>query len=164
MRYIHYIVSVLSITVIIGCSSAPRVHKVELPKGTSVSTVQKRIVESAKKRIGIPYCYGGTTTKCMDCSGFVFTIFGDIGIQLPRSSAQQFSSGKEIDDDDVTVGDLVFFKNKSGNINHVGIYVGNNNVIHASSSRGVIVQPLTDSYLSNGYAGVRRYLPDEAIN
>lgn len=164
MRSVQYIVSLMCVTVIIGCSSAPKVSKVELPKGTSVSMVQKRIVESAKKRIGIPYCYGGTTTKCMDCSGFVFTIYGEIGLQLPRSSSQQFFYGKEIDDDEVTVGDLVFFKNKSGNINHVGIYVGNNNVIHASSSRGVIVQPLSDSYLSSGFAGVRRYLPDEAIN
>lgn len=164
MRSVQYIVSLMCVTVIIGCSSPPKVSKVELPKGTSVSSIQKRIVESAKKRIGIPYCYGGTTTKCMDCSGFVFTIYGEIGLQLPRSSSQQFFYGKEIDDDEVTVGDLVFFKNKSGNINHVGIYVGNNNVIHASSSRGVIVQPLSDSYLSSGFAGVRRYLPDEAIN
>jgi cell wall-associated NlpC family hydrolase len=63
-----------------------------------------------------------------------------------------------------TVGDLIFFRNKSGNINHVGLYVGDNKLLHASSSKGVIVQPLNDPYLANGFAGIRRFLPDNAIN
>lgn len=164
MRSYQNIVILFSAFVIIGCSSTPKVSRVELPKSKAASSIQKKIVESAKKRLGIPYCYGGVTPKCMDCSGFVVTIFNEIGIILPRSSAQQFTLGKAVDDEDATIGDLIFFKGKSGTINHVGIYVGNNTVVHASSSRGVIIQPLSDTYLSNGYAGIRRFLPDEAIN
>lgn len=166
MRLRHILTGFLTLAlaiIIVGCSSTPSRRSVELPTTSSMTPLQKKVIAAAKKRLGVPYCYGGTGS-CMDCSGLMVTIFQDIGIRLPRSSSQQYSLGKEIDPDEATVGDLVFFRNKAGTINHVGLYVGENNVIHASSSRGVIIQPLTDSYLANGFAGMRRYLPDHAIN
>ncbi len=151
------------VVVWIGCSSAPARRGVDLPNANAISPLQKKVIAAAKKRLGVPYCYGGTA-NCMDCSGLIVTIFQDIGIALPRTSSQQFSFGKHIEPDEATVGDLIFFRNKSGNINHVGLYVGDNKLLHASSSKGVIVQPLNDPYLANGFAGIRRFLPDNAIN
>lgn len=157
------ILSSTLVVLMIGCSSAPTKNSVALPSVSDISPLQKKVIAAAKKRLGAPYCYGGTA-KCMDCSGLIVTIYQDIGITLPRTSAQQFSTGKYIEPDEATVGDLIFFRNKSGNINHVGLYVGDNKLLHASSSKGVIVQPLNDPYLANGFAGIRRFLPDNAIN
>jgi len=95
----------------------------------------------------------------MDCSGFVQRVYSSVGVQLPRTAAEQFNASKSIAASDSKAGDLIFFSFIGSGISHVGIYAGNNEVIHASSSRGVIRQPLNDSYLSAGYAGVRRVIP-----
>ena len=156
-------IMVALIALMIGCSSAPSRRAVDLPSVSAISPLQKKVVAAAKKRLGVPYCYGGTN-NCMDCSGLIVTIYQDIGIALPRTSSQQFSIGKQIEPHKATVGDLIFFRNKDGNINHVGLYVGDNKLLHASSSKGVIVQTLSDSYLTKAFAGIRRVLPDNAIN
>ncbi len=106
--------------------------------------------------MGIPYCWGGIGDDCMDCSGFVQRVYDNVGITLPRTAAEQFNAGKYIAPSDTKAGDLIFFSFTGSGISHVGICAGNNEVIHASSSRGVIRQPMADSYLSLGYVGVRR--------
>jgi cell wall-associated NlpC family hydrolase len=113
------------------------------------------IIRAAAKWIGTPYCYGGSTTSCTDCSGFVSSVYREFGIELPRTAWDQYFYVTVIDNDMAQPGDLVFFKN-NGAIFHVGIYAGNNEMIHASSSRGVIRQTLDDPYFKKNFAGFGR--------
>lgn len=122
----------------------------------ALTSLQRRIITSAEKYLGIPYCWGGAGNDCMDCSGFVQRVYSDVGISLPRTAAEQFNTGKFITPNETKAGDLIFFSFTGSGITHVGIFAGNNEVIHASSSGGVVRQTLADSYLSAGYAGVRR--------
>lgn len=119
--------------------------------------IQSRVVEEAQKWLGVPYCYGGESHNCTDCSGFVMQVFAAVGVELPRTAARQFLSVEKIDPSESAPGDLVFFS-RGGSISHVGIYTGNNEIIHASSSRGVIMQSLEDSYLRKTYAGMGRVM------
>jgi len=113
------------------------------------------LIRTANRWIGTPYCYGGSTTSCTDCSGFVCSVYKEFGIELPRTAWDQYFYVTVIDNDMVQAGDLVFFKN-NGVIYHVGIYAGNNEMIHASSSKGVIKQNLDDPYFKKNFAGFGR--------
>ena len=79
----------------------------------------------------------------------------ETGISLPHSSTQMFQMGKKIEKGDLKTGDLVFFGGGSG-VDHVGVYLGDGNFTHASTSRGVMISPLTDSYWQPRYKGARR--------
>jgi cell wall-associated NlpC family hydrolase len=110
----------------------------------------KQIIRTAEKYIGTPHCMGGTTKKCMDCSGLTYVSFAKNKIELPRNSQEQARYGRLIyNRDDLKKGDLVFFTksyNSSDYITHVGIYLGNNKFIHASTSSGVIETPLNNPW------------------
>jgi cell wall-associated NlpC family hydrolase len=124
----------------------------------TLTPLQRKIIASAEKFLGVPYCYGGASTQCTDCSGFVRQVFASSGVGVPRTAAEQYTAGNSIESEELSIGDLVFF-DFSGGISHVGIYIGGGNIIHASTSRGVIRQPLSDEYLASGYVGSRRILP-----
>ena len=104
------------------------------------------IIATAQKFLGIPYCMGGTTIKCMDCSGLMVAVFAKHGIRLPHSSEEQARYGKIISTiDELKKGDLVFFIRSYKTtrfITHAGIYIGNNEFIHSSSKNGVTVSSL----------------------
>ncbi len=112
-------------------------------------------IQKAESWIGVPYNYGGDSRNGVDCSAFVQLIYADFGIYLPRTSAEQYIYAKKIDFNDKDIGDLIFFQNK-GRINHVGIYIGDEKMIHSSSSKGVIKQSISDPYFKNKYAGIGR--------
>jgi len=114
------------------------------------------IVEEARDWLGTPYCYGGKSTKCADCSGFVQSVYRKCGKIIPRTAAEQYKASRRIAGSDANPGDLVFFS-KGKRISHVGIFTGNNCVIHASTSKGIVVQELTDSYLSKTFVGYGRF-------
>jgi probable lipoprotein NlpC len=108
--------------------------------------------------LGTPYLSGGNTKDGADCSGFVSSVYLEkAGMYLPRTTTEEFKIGIAIHKDDLEIGDLVFFGEKI-KVNHVGIYVGGGNFIHASSSRGVMISPLSDTYWAPLYIGARRYL------
>ena len=111
------------------------------------------IVAIAEKWLGTPYLYGGNTKAGIDCSGFVKNVYHEIGINLPRTSAQQFEYLKPTNVP--VIGDLVFFK-KGNLINHVGIFIGEGKMIHSSSGKGVIIQTILGSSLENRFAGYRK--------
>lgn len=92
------------------------------------------IVETAQLFLGAPYLWGGRSTAGFDCSGFIQTVFELNGIDLPRDTGQQIGVGKEIGKDYAKAqeGDLVFFSNSEGRVNHVGIYLGEGRFIHSS--------------------------------
>lgn len=106
----------------------------ELLYGQGVSDIRVELVEYAKQFLGNPYVWGGTSlTKGADCSGFVLSVFKKFGVSLSHHSGSQAKEGVKISASDLKPGDLVFYANSSGTINHVAIYIGGGKVIHASS-------------------------------
>ena len=124
------------------------------------TTTQLR--ELALLHYGIRYTVGGTTPRSgFDCSGFTQYIFGKMGYSLKRTVAQQLQSGMIIAKEELQCGDLVFFKyttNTSSLYSHVGIYIGNNQIVHASSSRGITVDSLDTPYYAEHYLCSRRVI------
>ncbi|MCI9035843.1 MAG: SH3 domain-containing protein [Lachnospiraceae bacterium] len=127
----------------------------ELLYGQGVSDVRVDLVQYAKQFVGNPYVWGGTSlTKGADCSGFTLSIFQKYGVTLPHHAASQAQLGTKISLSEAQPGDLVFYA-KNGRINHVAIYIGGGQVIHASSPKtGIKISSV--NYRSP--AGVRRYL------
>ena len=113
-----------------------------------------------KEYLGIPYRSGGTSLNGMDCSGFARTIYANLfGIDLPHNSAAQFSFPKlqRIDEDELQTGDLVFFSRKK-RINHVGVYLGDGNFIHATNGSGITISSLDDQHWKSRMVGTKRLM------
>lgn len=103
-----------------------------LPMTTPVIAVDSSsIINTAHNYIGVPYCRGGSRGKCFDCSGFTSFVYGKYGVDLSKSARQQYRDATIIPKEQAVPGDLVFFKYKSGYVYHVGIYLGDNKIIHA---------------------------------
>ncbi len=108
-----------------------------------------RVVRIAERYLGSPYKFGGESfKKGIDCSAFVMKVFRKINIRLPRTTWTQYKYGEKIPKKDLRAGDLVFFNTHRGPHSHVGIYIGNNRFIHASSGRvhAVTISQLTGLY------------------
>jgi len=127
----------------------------ELLYGQGVSNVRVDLVQFAKQFVGNPYVWGGTSlTNGADCSGFTMSIYKKYGVSLPHHAASQAQLGTKIEYGSAQPGDLVFYA-KNGSINHVAIYIGNGQVIHASSPKtGIKIS--TWNYRTP--ACIRRYL------
>ena len=111
------------------------VTQTELIYGKGVSDVRVDLVNYSKQFLGNPYVWGGTSlTNGADCSGFVQSIFKKYGVSLPRTSSAQSTVGSKVSLSEAQPGDLVFYA-KNGRVNHVAIYIGNGQVIHASNAR-----------------------------
>lgn len=89
------------------------------------------IIDQASEYIGVRYCRGGTTPRCFDCSGFTQYIYEKQGIYLDRRTHVQYKESTIISKEEAKPGDLVFFLNSSGYAYHVGIYVGENKILHS---------------------------------
>lgn len=127
--------------------------------GSRSSSLGESIIATAKNYIGIPYRYAGTTPKGFDCSGFTQFVFKQHGITIPRTSIAQAGAGEKISKENLRIGDLVIFHGTYRNgPSHAGIYIGNGNFIHSSStrSRGVIISNLSSGYYSNHFHSGRR--------
>ncbi len=110
----------------------------EVRYGQGVSDVRVSLVQFATQFIGKPYVWGGTSlTRGADCSGFVLSVFANYGISLPHSSRAQANCGASISASEAKPGDLFFYGN-GRSINHVAIYIGNGQVVHASSPKSGI--------------------------
>jgi cell wall-associated NlpC family hydrolase len=120
------------------------------------SRIAARLTSSALRFLGVPYVFGGTSTSGFDCSGFVQHVFAMVGISLPRTADVQYDVGRPTKGG-ARPGDLVFFDTYGG-VSHVGIYLGNGRFVHASSSHGVMVSSLSDSYWAARYVGAKRLI------
>lgn len=114
------------------------------------------------KTIGVAYKTGGTSTAGFDCSGFTKYVFKNVGLTLPRTSKAQYSVGTAVSKSNLRSGDLVFFNTLGNGVSHVGIYVGNGKFAQSSSSRGVTITSLSQTYWANRYVGAKRVMSTSA--
>ncbi len=123
-----------------------------------IDSYTRRLLSEADKWLGTPYKYGGETPDGVDCSGFVLNVYRDaLGIKLPRNSAKQQEYCTRISKNQLQEGDLVFFTVRGGRkVGHVGIYIGHGKMIHSSSSKGVIVSPLSQKYYVDNFYSAGR--------
>lgn len=122
------------------------------------TVVRQALLEQHQRWAGTPYRIGGTTDRGIDCSALVRNVFRDtFDVELPRTTYDQVHEGRPIDRQELQAGDLVFFR-PPGRYNHVGIYVGNGYFLHASTSKGVIISRLDNSYWQRYYWQSRRAL------
>lgn len=126
--------------------------------------LKRKFVELSIYYADSRYRLGGNGDGYLDCSSFVKLIYEKLGINLPRSSAQQFMVGVPVEEHELIPGDLVFFRTRGKTISHVGIYIGDNRFIHISSSRKrVAIDSLDDPYFKKRYAGAKRVLNGEVL-
>ena len=136
------------------------VHVRKLASGIAARSVAmaSTLTKNAMKFLGVRYVFGGTSaTYGFDCSGYVQHVFAMTGVQLPRMADSQYYAGKSFKGPP-RPGDLVFFHTYAPGVSHVGISLGGDKFVHASSSRGISVANLRDSYWAPRYVGAKRFV------
>lgn len=122
----------------------------------------RSLVDRSLNFLGVPYRMGGTNPMTgFDCSGFVGKVFADaLGFGMPRTAAEMSQMGEQVSLTELKPGDLVFFNTMRRTFSHVGIYLGNNQFVHAPSTGGVVrVEDMRINYWAARYDGARRILP-----
>lgn len=132
--------------------------KYVVPGGTTVRA--DALIATAEGYLGVPYVYGGSTPAGFDCSGFMQYVYNQHGITLHRTAALQYANdGTAVSKSNLQPGDLVFFSSSEKAIGHVGMYIGDDRMIHASSGAGkVIISNITSNYYVTNYVGAKRVL------
>jgi len=123
--------------------------------------LRNEIVRTAKQYIGVPYRWGGESPRTgFDCSGLTMVVYRLNGLDLPRSSGQQWRAGRPIKRGQLAKGDLVFFATSGGSrVSHVGIYAGDSKFLHApGNGRKIRISSLSGDYYKSRYLGARSYL------
>ena len=123
--------------------------------------IRSEIVRTARRYIGVPYRWGGESPRTgFDCSGLTMVVYRLNGLDLPRSSRQQWKAGRPVRRSQLARGDLVFFATSGGSrVSHVGIYTGNGKFLHAPRrGRKIQVSSLSNTYYRARYLGARSYL------
>jgi murein DD-endopeptidase / murein LD-carboxypeptidase len=177
-NYLMVVVAGLACSILTGCQS-PATHRItrlpdshRAPSRTasqafatrspapSAPVRQDRAAlwrNEASQWLGVPHRLGGNSRSGIDCSGLVVELYRSVaGLQLPRTSAQQFQVGRPVAIAELRAGDLLFFQTTAEPISHVGIWVGQNQFVHASTSRGVIFSTLTEPYYAQRFRGAKR--------
>lgn len=120
--------------------------------------LRQTILERAKKYLGVRYVYGGRSPRGFDCSGFTSYVYEKVGIDLHRTASTQLQDGIVVTKEGMQIGDLVFFRQGTSKpASHVGIYVGNNQMIHAGS-KGICIADLDNDYCSKYFVCARRII------
>ncbi len=157
VRLCRSLVRLLGVALLLGagaCASARPAPVVSGPAGRASGAA---VLAEARTYTGVAYRSGGASPAGFDCSGFVQYLFGQVGVRLPRTAAQQYEVGRTIRERAITAGDLVFFRTEGRRISHVGIATGDGGFIHAPNARSrVRIDRLDAGYWSDRYAGARR--------
>lgn len=137
--------------------AAVMITSIVLPsKGEAAAYTGQGIVTIAKKYLGVPYIYGGTTTRGFDCSGFTQYVYKEVGMTIKRTATEQYTQGTAVQLGNLQPGDLVFFSSNGSSISHVGIYTGENSFISSTTSKGVSIASLSNTYWKPIYVGAKR--------
>ena len=139
-----------------GYVSADYVAEVNL---SSSAALGQQIADYALQFVGYPYVYGGSSPSGFDCSGFTSYVYKQFGYSINRTASNQLDNGYAVERSALQPGDLVMFcqYGSTKRASHVGLYIGNNQYIHASTpGTGVIISDMDDPYVSSGYVGARR--------
>jgi len=134
-------------------------RQVDLRKNTELKVDGlKELKKSAYGFLGTRYRFGGSSKSGgIDCSGFVQKVFRELEVSLPRTAREQFEVGTSVAPGDLQKGDLIFFSTYASYASHVGIYLGNGKMIHASSrDRRVVISPMNTAYYRSRYLGAKR--------
>ncbi|MUI53090.1 C40 family peptidase [Aliivibrio fischeri] len=157
----RHLFAIFTVVGLLGCSSTPPVA--ELTK-QEITTQHPQLSSSDAYQDyfyqwqGVPYKYGGTSKNGVDCSAFTQNAFDVLHrLSLPRTTEYQATSGTQIALANAKKGDLIFFKT-SVKVRHVGVYIGNREFMHASTSKGVIISSLDNPYWKKAFWQVRRVL------
>jgi peptidoglycan DL-endopeptidase LytE len=141
-----------------GSAPRPRAAQPATP-ATVVTSSGYEVSGTALQLRGAPYRNGGADPAGFDCSGFVWYVFAQHGLAVPRTVLEQFQTGQTIEPADLQPGDLVFFNTTSTGASHVGIAIGGDSFVHAPSSSGVVrVERLGAPYWASRFIGARRIL------
>lgn len=139
---------------------------IEIEKAILFEKKMDELMAEAESYLGTPYRYGGMSRSGIDCSAFVLSVFGaTMGMNLPRVAASQALQGESVSKEELRKGDLVFFS-RGGRISHVGIVhhideAGEIQFIHASTSKGVMISPLSDKYWGPKFRFAKRIIQDD---
>jgi len=130
--------------------------KLKSTTGATVQNLADQVIAEGKKYMGVPYVWGGSTPSGFDCSGFLNYIFSKHGVSIPRTVESIYKVGTPVSTPQK--GDIVFFTTYQAGPSHAGIYLGNGQFLHASSSQGVTISDLSNSYWAPRYLGAKKYL------
>jgi len=149
MRLQHIIPMALAVFILTNCSS----NNVGVFEKIDAGKMDKTI----NKYMGTPYVWGGNTPgKGVDCSGLTYSLYKSQDVDLPRVSRLQYAVGDAVSQKNLKYGDLLFFDTLGKGVSHVGLYVGDGNMVHASSSKGVSEANIRTEYWAKRYIGARR--------
>jgi cell wall-associated NlpC family hydrolase len=137
-----------------------RARSFKSEKNEAISDLDRaKIMREISKMMGVSYRLGGTDEEGIDCSAYTMNVYrNSLGRQLPRSSAEQYSTGQPVEYQDLKFGDLVFFNTTGESASHVGMYLGDDLFAHASVSLGVTISSLESFYYKKRYEGARRVI------
>ncbi|MBS1914093.1 MAG: C40 family peptidase [Bacteroidetes bacterium] len=147
-------------TIRTGSAAVPNAQA-SLDRGRSMvatDPARRAVLDEAQRWLGTPYLFGGTTPSGVDCSGFVDNVFRVVKRSLPRTAAAIAEAGSAVSLSQALPGDLVFFNTSGSGVSHVGILVTPNSFIHASTSSGVIVSSLDETYYQTHVLFARQVL------
>ncbi|HET9833034.1 MAG TPA: C40 family peptidase [Vicinamibacterales bacterium] len=169
MKLLTALMALAALTTACASSGANRPHPFPTPSAPEPAPVapvpppraampqDQALIATALSFRGTPYRNGGSDPTGFDCSGFTQWVFAQHGVALPREVEQQFKVGEKINQDDLKPGDLVFFHTESRGPSHVGIFVADDQFVHAPSSRGVVrVEYVNSTYWGRRFIGARR--------
>jgi len=122
------------------------------------TSVEHRMQAEIDSWMGTPYVYGGTTKYGVDCSAFTQAVYRSIDIDIPRRASRQAVAAETVSRGNLRYGDIVFFNTSGSGISHCGIYLGNGEFVHASSSRGVVRDLLNHPYYATRFVQGGRFL------